>query len=125
MKNLIHAFPSYSTDQIEESLHFYKEILGFEVQLKLEAFLHVQITEDTTLIIYYKANYEAAGHTVLNLQVTNIRQVVTDLSDAGIKFLQYPPPIETDAQGISWDEEGSHLAWFKDPGGNIIALIEN
>ena len=118
-------FFSFSTNNLEETRQFYESVLGFEVEVRRDRFLHVQLPENRPLIIYYKENHSPASYTVLNFQVQDIGMLVDRLIEKGVIFEQYGPPIQTDAKGISWDEEGSHIAWFKDPGGNILALIEN
>lgn len=118
-------FFSFSTNQLEETRRFYEVVLGFEVELRRDRFLHVQLPENRPLIIYYKEDHVPAGHTALNFQVTGIESLVDSLTAQGVVFEQYGPPIATDEKGISWDDEGSHIAWFRDPGGNILALIEH
>ncbi|MEQ8240525.1 MAG: VOC family protein [Cyclobacteriaceae bacterium] len=117
-------FSSFSTDQLLESYHFYRNILGLNVALIDDRFLHIYLENNGYLVVYYKQNHIPAAHTVLNFQIENIEYLVDQLSVKGIVFLQYTYPIKTDTKGISWDEKGSQIAWFKDPGGNILALIE-
>ncbi|MEL7145909.1 MAG: VOC family protein [Bacteroidota bacterium] len=119
------SFFSFSTNRFEETRQFYENILGFEVEVRRDRFLHVHLPSGEPLVIYDKADHVAATYTVLNFQVQNIAQLVDALIDRGVIFEQYGPPIQTDVKGISWDDEGSHIAWFRDPGGNILALIEH
>lgn len=119
------AFPGFSTDKLLDSYLFYQDILGMDVELVNDRFLHVALPGNGPLVIYQKENHKPAEFTVLNFQIENIEAKVRQLAAHGIEFLQYGPPIETDDSGISWDEEGSHIAWFRDPGGNILALMEN
>ncbi len=119
------AFGSCSTHNLEDTYHFYQEILGLEVDRVQDRFLHIRLPGDSVWVIYAKSNHQPTDSTVLNFQVKDIENIVDKLSARGVSFLQYGAPFTTDAKGISWDDEGSHLAWFKDPGGNILALIEN
>jgi len=119
------AFSSFSTNKLIDSYSFYHELLGLDVELVDEKFIHLSLPGGSVHVIYYKADHRAADSTVLNFQILGIANIVEQLSQKGIIFLQYGEPFNTDNNGISWDEQGSHLAWFKDPGGNIIALIEN
>ena len=118
-------FNSYSTHRLKETNHFYNKILGLDTQIVKERFIHVYLPSSEPLVIYFKEDHQPASYTVVNFQVVDITEAVNNLKSRGVQFLQYGEPIKTDQNGISWDDTGSHLAWFKDPGGNIIALIEN
>jgi len=125
MLNNSTIFSSFSTDKLFETHAFYTEILSLETELIEDRFIHVFPSSGEPVVIYYKPNHSPADFTVLNFQIKDIALIVKGLTEKGVDFLQYDDPIRTDASGISWDDEGSHLAWFKDPGGNILALIEN
>ena len=116
-------FSSFSTNHLEESIHFYSGVLGFALEVKGDKFLHVSLNEGVTVVIYAKDDHVPASYTVLNFQIEDIQKRVEELSKKGVVFEQYPD-FDTDALGISWDDKGSQIAWFKDPGGNILALIE-
>jgi predicted enzyme related to lactoylglutathione lyase len=118
-------YSSFSTDQLKESHTFYTEVLGLETELIGDRFLHIFPTEGHPIVIYWKKEHKPATYTALNFQVQDIRQKVEDLKSKGVSFLRYEEPFETDSDHISLDENGSHIAWFKDTGGNILALIEN
>ena len=119
------VFSSFSTNKLLDSYLFYRELLGLDARLINDRFVHLYLPSGHTHVIYYKPDHHAADFTVLNFQITEIAEVVDQLTHKGITFLQFDEPFNTDKKGISWDEEGSHIAWFKDPGENIIALIEN
>ena len=74
-------------------------------------------------MVYPKPNHEPATFTVLNFPVKNIEKTVDDLINAGVRFEQYDGEIKTDEKGISRDG-GPVIAWFKDPAGNILSVIE-
>lgn len=119
------AFSSLSTHKLKDSLDFYRNVLGLEVEEKNDKFLHIHLPGGQVLVLYEKEEHHPSTSTVLNFQVHNIKSKVAALSKRGVLFIQYDPPFQTDDIGISWDDQGSHLAWFKDPGGNILSLIEN
>ncbi|MEO1052262.1 MAG: VOC family protein [Bacteroidota bacterium] len=125
MLNNATAFSSLSTHKLLDTYLFYKDLLGFEVELVNDRFMHIYLPGGHPLVIYSRPDHQPQENTVLNFQIQNIEAVVDQLTHQGIEFLQYDEPFYTDSKGISWDDEGSHLAWFKDPGGNIIALIEH
>ncbi len=123
--NAVSIYQSFSTNKIKESFTFYADVLGLTATLKGDKFIHVFLPYEQKLVIYQKDTHLPANYTILNFQVSDIQHAVTKLAAKGVCFIQYPAPFETDEQGISWDDQGSHLAWFNDPGGNILALIEN
>lgn len=118
-------FSSYSTDKLLDSYLFYKGLLGLEVELVNDQFIQLNAHGCSPVVIYHKEEHKPADFTVLNFPVRDIELIVDDFIKRGIVFEQYVTPIETDEKGISWNDSGSHIAWFKDPGGNILALIEN
>ncbi|MEL6558782.1 MAG: VOC family protein [Bacteroidota bacterium] len=118
-------FSSFSTDKLLDSYLFYKDLLGLEVELVNDQFIHLNAYGCSPVVIYQKEEHQPAEFTVLNFPVRDIELIVDEFTKKGIVFEQYQAPIKTDEKGISWDDNGSHIAWFKDPGGNILALIEN
>ena len=89
--------------------------------------LEVKAAGNNTFIIYPKENHQPATFTVLNFVVRDIESEVDDLMGKGITFEQYPDPIKTDKKGICWSSganTGPSIAWFKDPVGNILSLIQ-
>jgi hypothetical protein len=76
-------------------------------------------------MIYPKSNHTPATFTILNFPVADIEEAVDQLTKAGIRFEQYEQPeIKTDAKGISRGNGGPNIAWFKDPAGNILSVLE-
>ena len=75
------------------------------------------------VFIYPKPNHEAATFTVLNFAVPDIAQSVDELRKRGVRFEQYGGEIQTDENGIHRNG-GPKIAWFKDPAGNILSVLE-
>lgn len=122
-----HTFNSYSTDDIESSKKFYGETLGLEVFENEMGILEIKVAGSNKFVIYPKENHRPATFTVLNFEVKDIEQEVDNLISKGIVFEQYPEPLKTDTKGICWppqDKNWPTIAWFKDPAGNILSLIE-
>ena len=85
--------------------------------------MEIHIGAGLPIIVYPKEDHQPASFTVLNLQVDNIEQAVDSLNSKGVSMEQYEG-FEMDAKGIS-RRRGPGIAWFKDPSGNILAIIEN
>lgn len=116
------AFSSFSVDDIEKAKEFYSKTLGLDVTNGEMGTLELQLT-GSRVIIYPKSNHKPATFTVLNFFVDDIEDAVDRLSDQGVKFEQYGGDIQTDEKGISRGE-GPLIAWFKDPAGNILSVLQ-
>jgi predicted enzyme related to lactoylglutathione lyase len=118
------AFSAFSTNDIQVAKNFYQSTLGLEV-IELEmGILELHTHGNNPIIIYPKPNHEPATFTVLNFPVVDIEKAVDQLIAKGIIFEQYDGDISTDAKGICRSDRGPNIAWFKDPSGNILSLIE-
>ena len=119
------AFSSYSVDDLDAAMEFYSKTLGLEVDKTKEG-LDLTFDNGQGVFIYPKDDHEPATFTVLNLLVDDIRQAVDALAGLGVSFEQYTGEMKTDENGIMWGEErgGPNIAWFKDPAGNFISVIE-
>ena len=79
---------------------------------------------ETTVMIYPKPDHEPASFTVLNFPVDDVEETVAELNGKGIEFEHYDmPDLKTDENGISRGQ-GPVIAWFKDPAGNILSILE-
>ena len=120
------AFSGFSADDISKAKQFYAQVLGLEVKDTPMGVIQVNIEGGNKIIIYPKPNHVPATFTVLNFPVANIDDAVDELIKKGIVFEQYEAPIKTDEKGICRsDGKAPNIAWFKDPAGNILSVIEN
>jgi predicted enzyme related to lactoylglutathione lyase len=120
------AFSGFSVNDIPKAKEFYAEVLGLEVKDNPMGVIELNIEGGNKIIIYPKPNHVPATFTVLNFPVTNIDDAVDELIRKGIAFEQYEVPIKTDEKGICRsDGKSPNIAWFKDPAGNILSLIED
>lgn len=125
MLNYTNTFSSFSTNDIDGAKEFYAQTLGLNVTKEEMGILTLHLSDGSRAIIYPKGeNHQPATFTVLNFLVEDIEETVDQLIDAGIQFEQYTGDLETDEKGIFRDE-GPLIAWFKDPAGNILSIIEN
>ena len=121
MLNAKKAVSSFSVNDIKKAKDFYGNMLGLEIAAGPEGTL--MLSEAKTLI-YPKPNHLPATFTVLNFPVDNVEKAVDELSKRGVRFEVYNEPnLKTDARGISRGN-GPTIAWFKDPAGNILSVLE-
>lgn len=122
-----YTFNSFTTHDIELSKKFYHETLGLNVTENEMGILEIKAAGSNSFVIYPKDDHQPATFTVLNFEVKNIEKEVDALIVKGITFEQYDAPLQTDARGICWPPENENwpiIAWFKDPAGNILSLIQ-
>ena len=117
------TFSSFSVNDLKKAKEFYGGTLGLEVAETKEGLeLHLP---GNTVFIYPKPNHTPASFTVLNFPVKDIEGAVEELTTLGVKLEKYnQPDLKTDERGIM-SGPGMQIAWFKDPAGNILSVIEN
>jgi catechol 2,3-dioxygenase-like lactoylglutathione lyase family enzyme len=118
------AFSGYSVDDLEKAKEFYGGTLGLEVSDEPGQGLALRIADRRPVFLYPKDNHEPATYTVLNFPVDDIDRAVDELTRAGIQFEQYGEGFDQDEKGISRGPYGPPIAWFKDPAGNILSVLE-
>lgn len=119
-----HAFSGFSTDDIGKAKEFYGRTLGLEVSEE-HGLLNLHLGGGADVLIYPKDNHAPATFTVLNFPVNDVDKTVDELTKRGVRFEIYTEPsIKTDAKGISRDNGGPTIAWFKDPAGNILSVLD-
>ncbi|MGN6352530.1 MAG: VOC family protein [Parafilimonas sp.] len=118
------AFSGFSVNDIQKAKEFYGNVLGLEIKEGIMGILELHIEGNNPVIVYPKPNHEPATFTILNFPVDNIDKAVDALIEKGVVFEQYGGDIKTDEKGISRDNGGPHIAWFKDPAGNILSVLE-
>lgn len=119
-----HAFSGFSTNDIGKAKEFYGRTLGLEVSEE-HGLLNLHLGGGADVLIYPKDNHAPATFTVLNFPVDDVDKTVDELTKRGVRFEIYTEPsIKTDAKGISRDNGGPTIAWFKDPAGNILSVLD-
>jgi catechol 2,3-dioxygenase-like lactoylglutathione lyase family enzyme len=118
------AFSSFSVDDLERARTFYGDVLGLNVEQRPEG-LELEFGAGHTVFLYQKPNHQPATFTVLNFPVDNLDEAVDRLTQLGVRFEQYDmPQIRTNDRGIARGTGGPAMAWFKDPAGNILSVLE-
>lgn len=120
------AFSGFSVDNLQKAKTFYGDILGLEVVEMDMGILDLHMEGGSHILIYPKPDHEPATFTILNFPVNNIDVAVEELSKRGVRFEQYEGDIRTDEKGVCRsDGRGPNIAWFKDPAGNILSVLED
>jgi catechol 2,3-dioxygenase-like lactoylglutathione lyase family enzyme len=117
------AFSGFSVDDIKKARAFYGETLGLQVS-ESHGMLTLHIAGGAEILVYPKPNHTPATFTILNFPVEEIESAVATLKERGVRFERYDQPdLKTDDRGI-FRGGGPLIAWFKDPAGNILSVIE-
>ena len=117
------AFSGFSVNDIQKAREFYGQTLGLDVS-EANGLLQLHIAGGTTVLMYPKENHIPATFTILNFPVDNIEQAVDELARRGVHFESYnEDELVTDEKGIARGG-GPKIAWFKDPSGNILSVLE-
>ena len=115
------AYSGFSVDDLEKARHFYGELLGIRTSAAYGLMtLHLAGGRDT--LVYPKPDHTPAVYTILNFEVDDIDQAVTGLTGRGVQFEHYEG-LGQDDKGIN-RAGGPYIAWFKDPAGNILAILQ-
>lgn len=120
------AFSSFSVNDLKQAKEFYGQTLGLEVSETKEG-LGLKLAGGGEVFLYPKPDHQPASFTVLNFAVDNIDEGVAQLKQRGVSFEHYEGEIKTDENGIhrsTGDGGGPNIAWFKDPAGNILSVLE-
>ena len=119
------AFSGFSVNDIQKAKEFYGQTLGLEVSDDNGmGILTLNIAGGGKIVIYPKANHTPATFTILNFPVNDIEEAVDELTARGVSFERYDiPDMKQDEKGIARGN-GPNIAWFKDPAGNILSVLE-
>lgn len=119
------AFSGFSVDDITKAKAFYGDTLGLEVSEE-NGMLTLHLAGGANVLVYPKGGqHSPASYTMLNFPVADVDQAVDELTKRGVQFEYYDyPDLKTDAKGIARDERGPTIAWFKDPAGNILSVLD-
>ena len=117
------AFSGFSVKDISKAKEFYGNMLGLKVS-ESNGLLTLHLAGGASVLIYPKPDHTPATFTVLNFPVDNVDDAVDELNKRGVHFEIYNEPnLKTDERGI-FRNGGPTIAWFKDPAGNILSVLE-
>jgi catechol 2,3-dioxygenase-like lactoylglutathione lyase family enzyme len=116
------AYSGFAVDDLDAAQRFYGETLGIEVSVLMEGtLLNLGLAGGRDTLIYRKPDFTPATYTILNFPVGDIDAAVDALTEAGVAMELFDG-FDQDERGIS--RRGPSLAWFRDPAGNILSVIQ-
>ena len=115
------AFSGFSTSDVEATRAFYADTLGLRVTEE-NGMLTLHLGSGATVLVYPKDDHQPATYTCLNFPVADIDATVDALVERGVELLRYDG-LPQDERGIA-REYGPPIAWFTDPAGNILSVLE-
>ena len=116
------AFSGFSVDDLAAAREFSAGVLGLDVS-DANGLLTLHLPGGREVLMYPKPNHVPATFTILNFPVRDIDAAVDDLSARGVRFERYDG-FAQDGRGIQRDPNGPLIAWFTDPAGNILAVLQ-
>ena len=116
------AFSGFAVDDIQAARKFYGETLGLNTSEQY-GMLTLHLAGDRDTLVYPKADHVPATYTILNFRVDDIDAAVDELVSRGVQLERYEG-MGQDAKGIN-RAGGPYIAWFKDPAGNILAVLQD
>src|SRR5829696_6223672 len=115
------AFSGFAVPDVHKAREFYGETLGLKTSLE-HGMLTLHLAGDRPTLVYPKPDHTPATYTILNFPVDDIDAAVDELTSRGVRFERYDG-MEQDERGIA-REQGPYIAWFKDPAGNILSVLQ-
>jgi catechol 2,3-dioxygenase-like lactoylglutathione lyase family enzyme len=118
------AYSGFAVDDLEQAREFYAETLGIKTSVMSEenGLMSLDLAGDRTTLVYEKPDFTPATYTILNFPVDDIDEAVDELIARGVSFERYDG-FEQDEKGIARGL-GPAIAWFKDPAGNILSVLQ-
>jgi catechol 2,3-dioxygenase-like lactoylglutathione lyase family enzyme len=117
------ATSGFAVDDLQKAQQFYAETLGLKITVLDEEHGLMSLNlPDRDVLVYLKGDFVPATYTILNFEVDDIDAAVDDLAARGVSFEQYDE-MPQDDKGIM-REGGPLIAWFKDPAGNVLSVLQ-
>ncbi len=117
------AFSGFAVKDLPAAKSFYGETLGLDARDGPMGMLELHLGSGAVVLVYPKDDHEPGNYTILNLPVKDVDAAVDQLTGAGVKMEHYGSDFGQDEKGIARGE-GPTIAWFKDPSGNTIAVLD-
>ncbi|MDF2559787.1 MAG: glyoxalase [Microbacterium sp.] len=120
------AFSGFSVDDIDAAKQFYGTTLGLDVEVNAMGFLDLRLPSGASILVYAKPNHTPASFTILNFPVADVDTAVDELNERGVQTKIYSDEeFPSDSRGIvRGNGQGPDIAWFRDPAGNVLAVMQ-
>lgn len=120
------AFSGFSVDDIDAAKEFYGTTLGLDVEVNAMGFLDLKLPRGGSILVYAKPNHTPASFTILNFPVADVDAAVDELNERGVQTKVYgDDEFPSDSRGIvRGNGQGPDIAWFRDPAGNVLAVMQ-
>lgn len=115
------AFSGFAVDDLGRAAEFYGQTLGIKVSEE-RGLLTLQLAGARPTLVYPRPNHTPADYTILNFPVEDIEAAVDELRARGVQTERYEG-FRQDERGI-FREGGPYIAWFKDPAGNVLSVLQ-
>jgi catechol 2,3-dioxygenase-like lactoylglutathione lyase family enzyme len=118
------AFSGFAVPDIQEAREFYGETLGLKTTILDEenGLMQLELAGDRPTIVYQQPTATPASYTILNFPVDDIDKAVDQLAERGVSLERYEG-FDQDEKGIARGP-GPQIAWFKDPAGNVLSVLQ-
>jgi catechol 2,3-dioxygenase-like lactoylglutathione lyase family enzyme len=116
------AFSGFAVPDLQAARSFYEGTLGLRVSEEHDL-LTLHLAGDRDTLVYAKPDHVPATYTILNFPVDDVDAAVAELRERGVRFERYEG-LEQDENGVSRAPDGPPIAWFTDPAGNILSVLE-
>jgi catechol 2,3-dioxygenase-like lactoylglutathione lyase family enzyme len=116
------AYSGFSVNDLAAAKAFYGDTLGLRVEEE-HGMLTLHIAGGTEILVYPKEGHVPATFTILNFPVDDIDKAVDELTARGVRFERYPS-MKSDEKGIHRESGGPPIAWFTDPAGNVLSVLQ-
>lgn len=116
----------FAVPDLAAALTFYRDTLGLTVREGEMGMLILELAPGNEVIVYPKPDHEPAVFTILNFGVDDVEAAVDDLNARGVVTKIYTDPdFGTDEKGIARGNGGPDIAWFRDPAGNVLSVLND
>jgi predicted enzyme related to lactoylglutathione lyase len=119
------AFSGFAVKDLAAAKAFYGGTLGLDARDGPMGMLELHLAGGATILVYPKDDHEPATYTILNFPVADVDAAVDKLVSSGVKMERYGGDFGQDEKGIARDPNGPAIAWFKDPSGNVLAVLDD
>src|SRR5207253_763495 len=119
------AYSGFAVDDMKKAAEFYGETLGLETSVldEEQGLLTLHLAGDRNTLVYQKPDFTPATYTILNFPVDDVEEAVDELTARGVRMERYDG-FDQDEKGIARGESGPYIAWFKDPAGNVLSVLQ-